>query len=162
MSFEINNYQDHTANWVSEYNSNILETLYLDFFFVRVPEPLTMCFSKNLKNLTHLSCRKCILHDMDIQNICKNYKQLKHIAITAAAVHGLAIGLTDFGFTGLKYSGDDSGCSISSLEHLKFLHIEVDCCELGEKTVDHILKIKKLEYLYITCNKEKLGVSVGV
>lgn len=114
-----------------------------------------MCFSKNLPNLTHLSCRKAILHDMDIQYICKNYKQLKHIAIAAENLK--TYDLTDFGFTGESTS---SGYSISSLEHLKFLHIEVNRCKLGERTVEHILKIKKLEYLYITCNKKKLRVSV--
>lgn len=145
---------DDLANCLSEYNSNVLENLYLDCnSFVRDLESSTLSFLKSFKNLTHLSCYDMKLTDRKMQDICKNLKQLKHIAMTA--VNEDAELLTDFGFT-----GEPDGHSISSLEHLKLLHIEVDVCKIGERTISHILKIKGLEYLYITCNREEYGVSI--
>lgn len=91
-----------------------------------------------------------------MQEICEKLKQLKHIALKGT--FGDEVHLTDFGFTGEREEVQ-TGFSISNLTQLKILHIQiVDSC-LGDSTLRHIMKIKELEYLYISCHEESVKVS---
>lgn len=107
---------------------------------------------KNLLNLTHLTLYDVKFTSTEMQAVCEHLKQLKHFALRNYA------GLTDYGFTGEAHNSPP-GFSISTLKHLKVLFIGLDKSGLGKPTIDHIMKIKGLEYLYLSCCERLTWVS---
>lgn len=89
------------------YGSNVLENLWLED-----QRSSNLLSFKNLLNLTHLTCCWIKLTDGQMQEICKNLKQLKHIAIKGSIEEGT--NLTDYGFTGEK-ENSQTGYSVSNL-----------------------------------------------
>lgn len=135
------------------HGSNVLENLYLENQVLSSNQLLSF---KKLLNLTQLTLCEIKITDVQMQEICENLKQLRHIALKGT--FGDEFHLTDYGFTGEKEEGQ-IGFSISNLAQLKVLHIQiVDSC-LGDPTLRHIMKIKGLEYLHISCKEESVKVS---
>lgn len=115
---------------------------------------------KNFINLTHLTCNRILITDAQMQEICKNLKHLIHLDLNVT----FESDLTDYGFTGEK-NNFKSGYSISNLTNLKVLDINTgmswsyyNC--LSDVTLRNIMKIKGLEYLYISCKDVHVKVSV--
>lgn len=138
---------------LSEYNPNNLKKLVLHW---QEKHPLMATLSfKNLTKLTHITLRDIKFADAQMQEICEHLKHLRVFVL--AQDYNYKKSLTDFGFTG-ETANTQTGFSISNLKHLKMLHIEMEDSCLGEPTLLNIMKIKGLEYLYISC-EEKMSVS---
>lgn len=140
-------------NIISEYSSNVLENLYFNLGNHTRVITATICF-EHLTNLTHLSCISIKLTNNELQDIFKNFKKLRYIALVGEYKIS-KMNLTDDGFIG-EISENIQGYSISNLKHLKVIHIALLNSCLGIPTLLHIMKIKGLKYLYITCRKDGL------
>lgn len=139
-------FSDDLLNNLSGYTSNVLTNLYLQHEDIDSMNTLSF---KNLVNLTHFNCYQIKLNDNQMQEICKNLKQLKHFVFENSSLLPLPwVDITDFGFTG-EMENNQIGYSISNLKYLKVLHISLEDSCLGDSTLLHIMKIKGLEYLYI-------------
>lgn len=111
-----------------------------------------------LKNLTHISLWNFKFTDSQMQEVCMTLNHLQHFALKSCGTF-----LTNYGFTGVGETEDiETGYSISTLKNLKLLHIELDYSVLRAPALTHILKIKGLEYLFITCKEEKDIVSLTI
>lgn len=149
LDFNLENY-DVIEN-LSNYASNVLDTLYLNRLIcprpplLEWPTEIARLSLKNFTNLTHLTICETVFTNDQMQEICKNFKQLIHITLED---HCTA--LTDYGFTGAK-ENIQTGYSISNLKNLKVLHINLETSSLGASTLLNIMEIKGLEYLHISC-----------
>lgn len=105
----------------------------------------------NMRNLTRLSCEVRNYSDTDgtLQLIFKYLKMLKHIKIGVQDVTWLAA--TDYGFTGIREQIPIVGYSISNLTFLETLNFKSRLSRLGDLTLLHISKLKRLRSLEISC-----------
>lgn len=172
-NLKVCNFGDEFIDDLAEYDSNVLRNLYLIQYHWEYTDSFVSL--KNLTNLTHLSCDSIKLTDKEMQEISKNLINLQHMALEGHFVYNMK--LTDFGFTGeteskatfLKHVNPffkkrnkkiQTGYSISNLKHLKLLHLHISKSSLGDATLTHIMRIKGLEYLYITCCYDRVEVSI--
>lgn len=123
------------------YYSNVLENLIIEDSFVY----RDINFDK-LTNLTMFSCCAAIFTKVKIQEVIKYLTKLKFLKMK----DGLNSGITDYAFSGISKSGK-LGHSISELRDLQELIIQLDFSNLGETTLSHILKLKRLRKLHIFC-----------
>lgn len=121
--------------------SNVLENLIIEDCFVYQDINFD-----TLTNLTMFSCCAAIFTMVKIQEIIKYLTKLKFLSMK----DGLNYGINDYAFTGISKSGKD-GHSISELQDLQELIIHLDFSNLGETTLSHILKLKRLRKLHIFC-----------
>lgn len=139
-------FSDDLLNNLSGYSSNVLNYLYLQH--ENTYSVTTLSF-KNLFNLTHFNCYQIKLNDYQIQEICKYLTKLKHFAFQNTSILPMPlVKITDYGFTG-EIENKQIGYSISNLKDLKVLYISPEASCLGDPTLQHIMKIKGLEFLYI-------------
>lgn len=172
-NLKVCNFGEEFIGDLAEYDSNVLRNLYLIQYHWENMH--TFVSLKNLTNLTHLSCESIKLTDKTMQEISKNLINLQHMALQGHFIYDMR--LTDFGFTGeteskatfLKQVNPffknrnkkiQTGYSISNLKHLKLLHLHISKSSLGDATLTHIMRIKGLEYLYITCCYDRVEVSI--
>lgn len=145
-------FDDQWINNFSKYNHKILKKLLL--LNHNSSSQSSNISLKNLINLTHITLWYIRSNDDQMQEIFEHLKHLQYFVL----LHDGEYPLTDYGFTGER--GDThTGFSISNLLKLKLLHIEATKGFLGEPTLKQIMKIKRLEYLYIRCNEDEMSVS---
>lgn len=104
-------------------------------------------FYKNAVNLTCLNLEECGIETNDkLQEIIKNLTQLKYLQI----IQYKSCEVSDYGFTG-ESETKTVGFSISNLKLLESLYVRINLSRLGDLTLAHISKLKRLKTLNIYC-----------
>lgn len=96
---------------------------------------------EKLSNLTVLSMCLCTVDNRILQNIIQNLTKLREFYI-----YDYSDDLTEYGITGVMDS-KQIGVSISNLKDLEVLFLQMLDLQMGDETLDHITKLKKLRAL---------------